>query len=83
MPKRQVISSYTMDISELTFQAETLMVCPKQGFGHTDKVSAWNSWSEISAKHKFWENILESWQNINETNCWHLNFPGASFTNMI
>ena len=42
------------------FQAETFYVCPKHGFVHTYKVSAWNLIRRmIFAKHKFQANILE------------------------
>ena len=50
------------------FQADTLYVCPKPCFGHTYKVSAWNSPIDvISGIVYFSEIILESSRNVNET----------------
>ena len=50
------------------WQAETLYMFPKHGFGHTYKNAAWNSHKNmISVIHKFREIILESSQNVSET----------------
>ena len=66
------------------FQAETLYVCPKHGFGHTYKVSAWNS------QHKchFWHCIfsryyLESSGNVSETSPWLLPTPSVAINSMV
>ena len=54
------------------FHAETLYVCPKHGFGHTYKVSVWNSHkkNDFFAIHKFPKNILEGLLNVSETTPW-------------
>ena len=64
-------------------------MCPKHGFGHTYKVSAWNSHQKtIFAIHKFRDNFLESSRNVSETTpwchikvlwcCWSGDFPRQS-----
>ena len=53
------------------FQAETLYVCPKLGFGHTYKVHLEILIRNmISAIHKFQGNVLESLRNVSETITW-------------
>ena len=55
-------------ISLWEFQAETMYVCPKYRFGHTYKVSAWNSQHKCDFWHSiFSRDYLKSSRNVSET----------------
>ena len=50
------------------FQAETLYVCPKHGFGHTYKLSAWNSHYKCDFWHCiFSRDYFRELANVSET----------------